>query len=167
MKDVVGMEDLFAITEDGEIWSKRTNKFLKKVKSKTGYWTIPTKIGGRNGKYKTFKVHRAVAEAYIPNPNDKPFINHKDGNKLNNSVDNLEWCTASENSIHAIENGLQVPKKGEDHPSSKLTEEDVKYIKENHKPRDRKLGTRALANTLGVSHSVVSDIINNKTWKHV
>lgn len=58
------------------------------------------------GKKINLKVHRLIALAFIPNPSNSPYINHKDGNKLNNAVENLEWCTAKENVHHAIKNGL-------------------------------------------------------------
>ena len=61
---------------------------------------------------KNYYVHRLVAEAFIDNPHNLPQVNHKDGNKLNNSVDNLEWCTCQENIIHGIKNGLKIYKKG-------------------------------------------------------
>lgn len=95
----------------GQVLSKRTNKILKQSISKTGYYTIATKIGGRNGISKCFKVHRWIAEIFIPNDLNKPFINHKDGNKLNNSIDNLEWVTNSENVKHAYSIGLNVSKR--------------------------------------------------------
>lgn len=60
-----------------------------------------------NGKRTTANIHRLVAEAFIPNPNNLPQINHKDTNKQNNHIDNLEWCTAKENTQHAIKNGLR------------------------------------------------------------
>ena len=63
----------------------------------------------KNGKEKLFRVHRLVAMAFLPNPNNLPQVNHKDGNKQNNSVDNLEWCEQSDNMKHAYKNGLQIP----------------------------------------------------------
>ena len=66
----------------------------------------------KNGKRSTKKVHRLVADAFIPNPKRKPCVNHKDGNKLNNSFDNLEWVTSKENCRHAWKNGLATPSYG-------------------------------------------------------
>lgn len=63
----------------------------------------------KNGKEKLLRVHRLVAMAFLPNPNNLPQVNHKDGNKQNNSVDNLEWCEQSDNMKHAYKNGLQIP----------------------------------------------------------
>lgn len=98
----------------------RKEKILKHVINRHGYVDISL---GQQKK----KLHRLMAEAFIPNPDNKPCINHKDGNKLNNSVYNLEWCTHSENVYHAYSIGLMIPKelkeghpmygkKGKDHP---------------------------------------------------
>ena len=164
MKDVIGYEDLFAITEDGQIWSKRSSRFLK-LNLLNGYLAHVTKIGGRDGKNVVLKAHRLVAKAYIPNPENKPYVNHKDGNKLNNHVDNLEWCTAKENSQHAYATGLAKGASGADSPCAKLTTEDVLFIRNNYKPYSREYGTRGLGRMFGVHHSVISDIINNKKYK--
>lgn len=108
MKDLKGFEEYYSITEDGKIFSKRIQRFLKSSLKKNGYVCIHLNVAG-NVYYK--KVHRLVAETYIPNPDNKPMVNHKDGNKSNNYYTNLEWVTGSENNIHAIGNGLFDPKK--------------------------------------------------------
>lgn len=79
---------------------------LKQTKSKYGYLTVGLY---KKCKHKVFRVNRLVAEAFIPNPENKPEVNHKDTNKENNHVSNLEWNTRSENQIHAYENKLQIP----------------------------------------------------------
>ena len=164
MKDVVGFEEYFSVTEKGEVFSKRSNKFLKQVELKSGYLSLATKINGVN---KTFRVHREIAKAFLNNPENKPHVNHKDGNKLNNEVDNLEWCTQSENMKHAVDTGLLINGKGEDCHVSKLTDKDVTYIRQNYAPRNKRFGSRALANRFNVAHSTISDIINYKTWTHI
>lgn len=105
-KDVVGFESLFLVSNFGEVYSKRSSKILKQNLHSNGYFTIATKIGGRKGKSICFKVHRLVAEAFLLNIENKPFVNHIDGVKTNNNLNNLEWCTAKENTKHAILTGL-------------------------------------------------------------
>lgn len=82
---------------------KKVNKIRKPVKTKQGYMRIGIKL---NNKARDYLVHRLVAQAFIPNPKNKRFINHKNGNKDDNRVDNLEWCTHKENMQHAVRNGL-------------------------------------------------------------
>ena len=165
MKDVVGYEELFAITEDGQIWSKRSNKFFK-LRLSNGYLTTCTKIGGRSGKSVELMAHRLVAKAYIPNPDNKPFVNHKDGNKQNNHVSNLEWCTPKENSQHASSLGLYKAASGVDNPCAKLTDEDVLFIRANYKPYDREFGTKGLGRKFNIAQQTISKIINNKKYKN-
>lgn len=81
-------------------------KIRKPRMSKDGYYIINL---NKDGKMTTYRVHRLVGEQFIENKENKPYINHKDGNKLNNNVDNLEWCTAKENSIHGWKIGLMKP----------------------------------------------------------
>lgn len=160
-RDVIGYEDLFQVSNIGRVLSKRTNKILKQVVSKTGYYIFATKIGGRSGKDVCFKVHRLVAQAFIPNELAKPQVNHKDGDKLNNSVDNLEWATASENVKHAFRTGLASNKKSVDSLLSKLTRQDVDYIKLVYIPRSKEFGARALGRKLGVCHSTIMRAFNS------
>lgn len=166
-KDVVGFEDYFQISSLGRVFSKRTCKILKLHKNKSGYLLLSTKIGGRSGKSVCFKVHRLVADAFIENPENKPFVNHKNGVKDFNQVQNLEWCTASENSKHAYENGLAKGRKGVNQNSPKLTPEDVIYIRDNYVPRHPIFGARALAKKFSVNHERISSVINNKAWSHI
>lgn len=167
VKDVKGFEDLFAITEDGKLWSKRTNKFLKQNVSKTGYYTVATRIGGKNGKSICFKIHRLVAIAFIENQHDKPFVNHKDGNKLNNDVRNLEWCTPLENTTHAYVMGLITPLSGTDNGNSKLSEEQVQYIRNHYVPKCKINGSRALGRKFDIDHTKILRIINGESYKNI
>lgn len=94
MKDVVGYEGLYGITSCGRVWSYTSNKFLSITKNKFGY---PQVLLWKNNKCKSFRVHRLVATAYIPNPDNLPQVNHKDEVKTHNWINNLEWCTAKYN----------------------------------------------------------------------
>ena len=97
-KDVVGYENLYVVSNAGEVF-KFPDRNKKQTLGKRGYFTVSLY---KNGQRKTATVHRLAAKAFIPNPQDKPFVNHKDGNKLNNCVDNLEWVTGAENKIHSF-----------------------------------------------------------------
>lgn len=101
MKDIAGYENLYAVTSCGKIWSHRYKKFMKPRVDKDGYLLINLR---KNNKPRTFKVHRLVGEAYISNPENLPQINHKDENKQNNCVDNLEWCTHIYNQNYGTHN---------------------------------------------------------------
>ena len=139
-----------------------TGKDLKgSISPVTGYRVVSISDGETK---KTKSVHRLVAMAFIPNPFDKPEVNHIDGNKQNNRVDKLEWVTSSENQTHAHEIGLQPEIFGESHPNSKLTEADVLKIREDYK--NGKL-QREIAEEFGICRQNVSDIVNFKLWKRV
>lgn len=102
IKDIENWEDYF-IDINGNVFSKRRNRYMKPIKSKSGYYVIQLH---KNMKFKTFSIHRLIAKAFIPNPNNYPCINHIDGNKLNNDISNLEWCTHKHNSQEAVRIGL-------------------------------------------------------------
>ena len=90
---VKGYED-YLIYEDGRIWSNKTNKFLKASTTQSGYKYV--QLFNEDGHKNKF-VHRLVAQAFIPNPNELPQVNHKDENPANNNTSNLEWCDAKYN----------------------------------------------------------------------
>lgn len=96
----------YVITPDGRIYSKRVCRFMIPKDTESGYLSV----GLSNGTKTDFGIHRLVALAYIPNPENKPYVNHKDGVKTNNDVSNLEWVTPSENMLHAVSTGLLKPK---------------------------------------------------------
>ena len=156
-KDVVGYEELFRVSNFGNVFSKRTGKLLKQHSRKHGRKTIATKVGGRNGMSLCFKVHRLVAEAFLENIENKPQVNHIDGNPSNNNLVNLEWATASENIVHAFDNGLIKIKSGLENALFKLTYDQVLFIKEKYREYCRVFGARALGRMFGVTHGVITD----------
>lgn len=95
MKDIKNYEGLYAITSCGRVWSYTSKKFLRPIKQTLGYLTVAL---SKNGSVRIHLVHRLVAEAYIPNPDNLPEVNHKDECKTNNCIKNLEWCTRQYNS---------------------------------------------------------------------
>ena len=141
----------FEVSNDGRIRNANTQRVYKTFVNKNGYVQICVSLGSRK-KQKVFKLHRAIAETFIPNPDNKPEVNHKDGNKENNRITNLEWSTGSENIRHAYATGLLKPKLGVDRPNAKLTVEDVLYIREHYTPRDKEYGAVALGKKFGVNN---------------
>jgi hypothetical protein len=165
-KDVVSYEEYFRVSNFGNVYSKRTNKILTQTVGKTGYYQIATRVGGRKGKCFCFKVHRLVAMAFIDNKQGKPFVNHIDGDKLNNCVDNLEWCTVLENNRHAIRIGLVdlAALSNRNKERRKLSESDIQYIRENFINGDKVFGARSLGRKFEISHTVVMKIVNYKLY---
>ena len=101
MKDIKGYEHLYAITSCGKVWSYRLKRFLKQ--SLVGPY-LAVNLRDNNGNRKQFKVHRLVAQTYIPNPNNLPLVNHKNEIKTNNYINNLEWCNEKYNSNYGTRN---------------------------------------------------------------
>ncbi len=110
MKDVVDYEGVYMISEEGEIISLKRNRRISPFHKKgvNGERSYLRASLSKDGRKKKFFVHRLVANAYLGSPiSEAFFVNHKDGNKLNNHFSNLEWVTMSENQIHAVKNGLR------------------------------------------------------------
>lgn len=109
-------------------------------------------------------IHRLVAEAFVPNPNNYPQVNHKNGNKLDNRAENLEWVTLQMNIAHALQNDLI--RKGERHQFAKLKKEDVYFLREwfKQKPRFRRPKISELAKKFNCSTSTIYDTAKGKMY---
>lgn len=101
-RDVAEYEDIYEVSSLGNVRNKKTKRVLRPA-TKGGYALVGL---CKDGKGKTIPVHRLVAFAFIPNPENKPFVNHIDGNKTNNSLVNLEFATVQENCLHSAKTGL-------------------------------------------------------------
>jgi hypothetical protein len=173
-KDIKNFEGLYQISSLGRIkrlnseiiaiehWGKGIiariikERILAKAHLR-GYELVSLK---KNGKQTTRQVHRLVAETFIPNPLNKPQINHKDCNKENNHINNLEWVTDKENKEHAVLNG-KMPK-GEKSGKAKLNEFQVRVIR-----RSEELSERELAKIFKVHSTTIRYAIVRETWKHI
>lgn len=139
----------------GEMCTRfKKGRILSVTNNGKGYMKVG--MSGIGQKY----IHRLVAEIFIPNPDNKKTVNHIDGNKTNNKLENLEWATHSENQFHSKKTGLA--KTGHRHAQAKLTTDEVEYIRKNYIPRHEKYGCNALARKFGVSGGHVSYIIKGK-----
>lgn len=175
-KDIPGYEGLYQASSDGRVkalkktWYSGKNHSVVKTKeehiikpniSKCGYWKLTLM---KNSVPQYVRKSRIVALAFIYNPENKPQVNHINGNKLIDAVWNLEWSTGSENILHAVRTGLKVPthhSQGEASPSAKLTDEKVRQIKSSS------LSGRKLGKIYQVHHSIIDGIRNGKRWAHV
>ena len=150
-RQVAGYPD-YEVSSDGRVRSnkKKTPIILKPSLSRSGYPRVV--LCARDGSKQNKTVHRVVAETYIPNPENKPQVNHKDGIKANNTIDNLEWTTASENIQHSFDVLNKVHQNG---GTNKLTKEQVEDLR--RRATDGTLGTfTECANQLNVSKKVIS-----------
>lgn len=176
-RDITGYEGIYMVSNFGRVKSlereirfgiagKRIDpeKIKTVLKTKKGY----NKIGMcNNGTQRQEFVHRLVALAFIPNPEGKPTVNHIDGNKDNNCLENLEWSTYLENNRHAIDTKLRSRPsglRGSEHKKAILTESDVIDIRKMRENGER---LSDIANTYSVSTSAISSIVHGRNWKHV
>jgi len=180
-KDVIGYEGLYQVSNLGNVKSLdrevtpnnrvpywRKGKMCKQSKSNLGYMIVGFTVNNvKVNKY----VHRLVAEIFIDNINDYPQVNHIDCNKTNNKANNLEWCTNSQNHIHAVKNGLnklhlhRVAYSGEENGRALLTKEQVLEIKQKYIPY--KYSAKKLSKEYNVSESCITHILNNTSWKEI
>lgn len=172
---IIGYEGLYEVSNFGRVISlpkkwfrtgmvapREKGETLYKIqKEKVGYFTVRLR---REDKYKVHKIHRLIAIHFIANPEHKPCVNHKNGIKTDNRIENLEWCTYLENTTHALNTGL-FKNKGEDSPVSKLKDSDVLEIR-------RLLSVGSLtqsevAKLYSVNTPAISKIHLRKRWKHI
>lgn len=163
-KDIIGYEGLYQVSNFGNVKSlgnnfTRKERLLKLSPQSKGYLTV---VLQKNGKRKTTLVHRLVAEYFIPNLDKKLQVNHINGIKTDNRVENLEWVSHRENLDHAIKNNLTL--KGEENPNSKLKDVDVIKI---HSLLQKGVTTKELSESYNVSYSTIDGIRKNTYWKHL
>jgi len=163
-KDVIGYEGIYQVSNTGRVKSfcrDKNGRILKPGKTSGGYLTVGLYL---DGKGKTIQVHRLVLEAHIgPAPSPKHEGNHKNGDKTDNGVENLEWVTPSENNKHALQHGLKA--RGETHHNAKLTRRKVIEIRRLYATGEYSLAE--LGEMFGVHLTTISRIVNRETWKHV
>lgn len=160
-RPVSGYEEFYSVSNTGKVRSLRLNIELKPSLSFKGYLRIV--LWSPTGTRLTGIVHRLVAQAFIPNPENKPQINHIDCQRSNNHVSNLEWCTPKENTAHMVKLGNN--RVGEQVKWSKLKEEQIIEIRNLYKSSDTSF--RKLAKMYGVDQSTINSIVNRETWKHI
>lgn len=153
-KPIEGYEGIYEISSLGNVRIIKTGKFKKNQTNNTGYSMVVLWHGKQA---KGFLIHRLVAKAFIPNPDNLSDVNHKNGIKTDNRADNLEWLTRSQNHKHAYDIGLKKPS------NQILTLEQVRYIKEN----PMNLSRKQLAEKFNVSYWCICDIYQNKSFKEV
>ena len=152
----------YLVSNKGRIFSLKTLTFMEGTHNHNGYVRI--KLRDSEGKQHIKPKHRIVAESFCENNENKPFVNHIDGNKDNNSPDNLEWVTAKENTKHAIETGL-IYTVGEKSHFATINEETAhkicKLIDEG------KMSLKEIAQYLNVGYDCVKKINRGKSWVHI
>jgi hypothetical protein len=153
----------YLIYEDGKVWSKKTKRFIKQFVNRGGYLILNLSRVGE--KPKSFRVHRIVAEHFLPKKENLLDVNHIDGNKQNNHVSNLEWSNKSLNGKHAYSLGLNSasPQLGEKHGMSVLKEEDIIKIRQLH----GSISNRDIAKLYNVTPTQIGRIIKRQCWKHI
>lgn len=159
-KDIKGFRELYQVSNLGRIRRKDTLKVLKPLTISKGYKGV--RLYKTTEKATTKKIHRLVAEYFIDNPLDLPQVNHKDGNKSNNKVDNLEWCSNEYNMNHAIVNSLI--KWGEERFNSKCTESSLLLLQDLI---NCGFTIKQLSIVYGINKNCMKEIVKGRTYKNL
>lgn len=160
--DINGFNGFYQISNMGRVRSPHGIRAISQTKD--GYYKVRLLHAGKDI---TARIHRLVAEAFIPRILGKDTVNHIDGNKANNNVNNLEWANRHEQLDHAYKLGLKVAQKGDKNCNAKLTAEQVRSIRAEYKPYTKGQSTVALGRKYGVTNRVIGLIINNKAYTNV
>lgn len=158
-KDVIGYEGLYKVSSDGQIINRKGK--IKSQNLRKEYYSVI--LYNSFHEWKNHTVHRLVAIHFLDNPENLSQVNHKDGNKLNNSYSNLEWCTPKQNTDHAINHGLRRPAVGQKYKRSSLTDYDVRVIRK----MSETLTHKEISELFGIGQPSITRIINRQNWKHV
>lgn len=160
-KPVKGYENIYEVSDVGAVRRAISKKIVGQHKNYKGYWKVNLQIAGTR---KLRPVHRLVAEAFVPNPDKLPFVNHISGDKGENTRWNLEWCTGSDNLKHAHRLGLRSSVGGRN-GNSKLKDYAVRAIRESYKMG---VPVKTLASAYGVHQTTINRAISGKRfWKNV
>ncbi len=171
-RDIEGFDGFYQISNTGKVRSQGDNRG-----NKSGKWRLRSLSANHDGylkvrlirkdKDRTCRVHILVAKAFITNPNNFNTVNHKDGDKTNNNVDNLEWADRSQQMVHAYKLGLKKAIRGSSNYAAKLTDDDVKYIRGHYVRYSREFGTVAMSKKFGVSSRVIGLVTRGLSYKDV
>lgn len=148
--------------ENGDIFSEHSKLFLKPFKNHSGYYLVDLR---HNRKSYTRQVHRIIATLFIPNPGGLETVNHKNGNKQDNSVDNLEWMSRLDNVRHAWETGLAKPRYGTSNPANVYTEEQIHSVCALLEIGE--MTNKDIALHCGVNVTLIRDIKFRNKWKQI
>ena len=182
MNDAIRYSDIpgypgYRIGNDGTLWSCRYSakgrkgydsyylsenwRQLRTYLTDRGYHQV--KLSSAELRPRWIRIHQLVARAFVPNPTAKPEVNHKNGDKSDNSASNLEWTTRAENVRHAFRTGLHKPQRGEQCSHAKLTKQDVFALRSLRRNGQTLV---SLAKQFGVSKTAIWNVMDGRSWRH-